>query len=90
MLAGDRMKVRPEQVDGWEPSEQERAVYESQKLIVKSARLKRQKNMQIKKPHENIARAISLLRPFMRGLSHYDQTRFIGYICNEASKKQKK
>lgn len=88
----NKMQVRPKSVDakGWEPTEEERHEYEAQKLVVRAKRLERQKEMNIKKPHADIVRAVDLLRPFYLSLHRFDQERFMRWVANECSKRKKR
>jgi len=80
---------RPE-IQTLHPTAQESMNYEAQKICVREARAQKRKEMKIKKLHPDIVQAIKLLRPFARGLDHWDQTRFFSYLKNECSKKGKK
>lgn len=75
------------EVKGWEPTEQERLTYESQKLVAKARRQENRKAMELSRPHNDITRAVNLLRPFFRQLNRIDQERFSSYLSNEMSKK---
>lgn len=92
MLAGDKMKRRPESIDPapFQLTEKELRECETQKLIVKAFRDERKKAMQLKKPPEKITVAINLLRPYFQSVTWVDQKRFLAYLQQEMSKKGKK
>jgi hypothetical protein len=87
----DKMAKMPKEVEveDWKPTDKEEKEYEAQKLVCRQIRADRQKEMKIKKPHENIVRAIGLLRPFYRALDDNDRRRFMKWVGNECGKKKK-
>lgn len=87
-MIDEKLKIRPESVDGWEPTDKDRREYEAQKLVVTASRQANRKAMEIKRPHAEVVKAVDLLRPFYRALSHVDQRRFMEWIANECSKKK--
>ncbi len=90
-MKNETMSGKPAQVESdWKPTEKDRLEYEAQKIVVRSYRQERQKEMKVKKPHANIARAVELMRPFYIPLSNLDRRRFIAWFENELSKKVKK
>lgn len=86
------IKTRPESVEKpkIEFSEKDRLEYETNKEIAKHQRLLNKQAMDIKKPHEDITRAIQLLKPFARSVSNIDLNRFMGYLKNQLTKPTKK
>lgn len=86
------IKAKPERVENptLKMNEEDEAKYQAQKIVCRDYRLTRQKEMKLKQPHEDILKAIELLRPFARGLSWYDNERFFTYIKNESTKPKKK
>lgn len=71
-------------------TEKERLTYEANKEICKYIRERRKKLMDIKKPHPDIVRAISLLRPFTRDMDFLVLSRFCNYLQQQLSKKEGK
>lgn len=92
MEPGDKMNIRPERIYDSDLglTEAEEIEMEAQKIAVRQYRASRRKEMDLKKPHTDIVRAIALLSPFVRSLPRFDQDRFLKYIFNEASKTPKK
>lgn len=85
------MAIKPKEVEcDWEPTEKERQEFEAQKAVVISERQARQKAMQLKRPHDDIVRAIKLIRPFYRALPEVNRRRFMEWFANECSRKGKK
>lgn len=85
------MAVRPKEVESdWEPSEKERQEFEAAKIVVASERQNRRKAMTLKRPHDDIVRAVKLMRPFYRALPDQDRRRFMEWFSNECSRKGKK
>ncbi len=78
--------VKPERAGDWEPSELVRHEFEQNKVIVTARRLEMRKARDIKKPHQNLIRAVELLRPFYRGLNRNEQRLLTEYLLNEISK----
>jgi hypothetical protein len=85
------LNVRPKEVEAdWEPSEKERQEFEGAKLVVTAERQARQKAMKLQRPHDDIVRAVKLLRPFYRAMPDQDRRRFMEWVSNECSRKGKK
>ena len=72
------------------PTEQDKLDYESHKELAKDARARRKKAMDLKKPHQDITKAIALLKPFARSMDNITLRRFTGYIENQLSRRSKK
>lgn len=87
-----KMEVRPKRVEkgAWEPTDAEEKEYEAQKLVCTRIRQERRSEMKIKKPHDDVLRAVKLLRPFYRALDDMDRGRFMKWVSNECSKRVKK
>lgn len=91
-MVGDSMKRKPEEieVEDWKPTENDRNEFEAQKLVVRAKRQAMKKAMDLKKPHDDITRAVGLIRRFYVGLDNLDRRRFMDWFANECSKKGKK
>ena len=91
-LPDGKIMTKPKEVveNAFRWSDKEETECYAQKEVVRNYRAELKKEMLIKKPHADIARAIQLLRPFYRSLNHIDQRRFANYLQNEMSKKVKK
>lgn len=90
-IANDTMKVRPDTIESnMIPTEQEELEFHSQKEIVKFIRLKKQKAMQLKKPHKDIDLAVNLLLPFTRSMDSITLSRFVEYLKYRLSKRKTK
>lgn len=87
-MLDSKMKIRPEAVPGWEPTEKERTEYEAQKLVVRQVRQSRLEAFKLTRPHKDVLRAVELLRPFYRALTDSDRNRFMKWVSNECSKKK--
>lgn len=91
VMEKDTLKRKPEAIEtDWQPTDQEREEYEAAKIVVKATRQNKLKAMKLKQPHQNIVRAIELIRPFYLHLSNLDRRRFIEWFENECSKKKGK
>lgn len=88
--AKDQMSLRPKTVEGFPMSEKDKLEMEAQKLAVRAERLMKRKAFELKRPHPDIVRALKLLAPFYRGLTRFDQDRFMSYLGNEMSRKPKR
>ena len=64
--------------------------YEAHKELVKDYRLRNRKKIELRKPHTDITKAITLLRPFVRHLNSIDLQRFTRYLENQLSEKKLK
>lgn len=81
------MSRRPQIVESdWQPTEQEEVEYEAHKVVVRAYRQSRKKAMELKRPNQNIVRAVELLKPFYRAMDHFSQKRFMEWIANACSK----
>lgn len=86
--SGYRLMQRPERIESaWSPTEAECIEYDVQKLCVSVKRQERRKEMAVKKPHDDILKAVELLSPFFRGLGRFDQQRFMKWIENQCVKR---
>lgn len=90
MLEDGKMHRRPKELSGDEPSDKDWKEFETNKIGVKAFRLQSRKAMQLKKPHEDIVRAVALLKPFYQSVDRFTQKRFMDWVCNEMSKPNKK
>lgn len=91
MNADGTMAVRPKSVEtDWEPTKLERSQWEAAKIVVASFRQEQRKTMKLKRPHDDITKAVNLLRPFYKPLTNIDRRRFIDWVANECSRKSKK
>lgn len=90
-IANGKMKVRPDTIESnMIPTEQEELEFHSQKEIIKFIRLKKQKAMQLKKPHKDIDLAVDLLLPFTQSMDSITLSRFVGYLEYRLSKRKTK
>jgi hypothetical protein len=90
-IANGTMKVRPDTIESnMIPTEQEELEFHSQKEIVKFIRLKKQKAMQLKKPHKDIDLAVNLLLPFTRSMDSITLSRFVEYLKYRLLKRKTK
>jgi len=71
-------------------TDRDKMAYEANKEIAKNERLLRRKAMELKKPHQDIVKAIALLRPFVYELDSMNLHRFMKYLENQLSRKKKK
>ncbi len=88
-IIDDKIATRPKAVEGFPLTEEQEAHCDAQRVVVLAFRAAQKKAMQLKRPHEDITRAIGLLRPFYLGLSELDRRRFKEYLGQEMSKKKK-
>ncbi len=90
-LVGERMNVRPESAIDmeWVWTEEDRKQYEAHKEVCKQVRLERRKQLELKRPHPDITRAIMLIKPFVNGIGMTDQERFFRYFKNQCTKRKK-
>jgi hypothetical protein len=87
----DKMAVRPEAVESdWKPSDEDIRKYEANKILVRARRQANQKAFEFKKPHPDLMKAVSLVRPFYLMISEIDRRRFMEWFSNECSKRVKK
>lgn len=91
-VANGQMKTKPEAVadSKLKMTDEDWLKYEGNKIAIKLTREKRRKDMQLRQPHGDIVKAIKLLRPFCRNMDLLTLGRFIGYIENQLSKKEKR
>lgn len=85
-----RMRPAEIEVKGWEATQADHDQMEANKILVKEIRARRRKDLEYKKPHADIVKAIELLKPFYRGLSKWDAQRFTDWLSNECSKPKRK
>lgn len=86
-----RMSRRPVEIEtpDWEPTEAERLEYEAQKIVVTASRQERRKAIVLKRPHDDLVRAVKLMRPFYKALSNFERQRLMEWFANECSKPKK-
>ena len=90
LLPKDRMEHRPKElsVDDWQPTESERLEYEAQKIVCREFRATKRKDLELKKPHPNILKALELLRPFAMHLDETERGRLFSWLRIQCSKRK--
>lgn len=90
--ADHKMTIMPDKVENqtFFATSAEKTRREVDKIACKAERESRKKTMSLDKPHDDIVRAIGLLRPFAKYMDWRTESRFFEYIRNQATKRKAK